>query len=200
MNDEIKLPGDVLYDKPVQMPYGYIENGKTYTTVLGIKRKRLIPLKGPYDPKPGDLIIGVVSDVRFSGYNIFVNMPYDVSISSRGIRFDLDYNDIITAKISHVDEVKNITIDDVRRLRKGIVIKVPPVKVPRILGRNNSMISLIKDKTGCDIVVGNNGLVWISFHGNVELAVESIGKVVKEAHIPGLTNRMEQYLNKKKVN
>ena len=131
---------------------------------------------------------------------IFESLAYDVSISSRGIRFDLDYNDIITAKISHVDEVKNITIDDVRRLRKGIVIKVPPVKVPRILGRNNSMISLIKDKTGCDIVVGNNGLVWISFHGNVELAVESIGKVVKEAHIPGLTNRMEQYLNKKKVN
>jgi len=196
--EEIKIPGDFLFDKPVHIPYGYIDKGKTYATVIGIKRKKLIPLRGPYEPKPGDLVVGIIRDIRFGGYSVFINMANDANVFSRNIMYELDYNDIITAKISGVDEVKEVTLDDIKRLHEGIVIKVPPVKVPRILGKNNSMVSLIKRKTGCNMIVGNNGLIWIGTKGNVSLAIESIERVVREAHIPGLTSRMEEFLSKRK--
>ncbi len=193
----LKIPGDLLSDKPIHSLYGYVDKGKTYATVIGMYRKKFIPLEGIYQPKIGDLIVGVVTDVKLFGYSVFVNLPYDTIISARSLDhdFELDYGDIITATVASVSEVKSITLSNPRKLRGGRVFDVPPVKVPRILGKNNSMITLIKQKTGCNIIVGHNGLVWIGDKGNVPVAIRAIYKVAREAHMSGLTNRMERWLD-----
>ena len=43
----------------------------------------------------------------------------------------------------------------------GIVISIDPPKIPRVIGRNGSMIKLLKNLTKCNIFVTQNGRVWL---------------------------------------
>jgi exosome complex component RRP4 len=58
------------------------------------------------------------------------------------------------------------------------------------------MVGLIKEKTGCKISVGQNGLVWISGKPDMELlAQNTIKKIEAEAHIAGLTEAIGKFLD-----
>jgi len=76
------------------------------------------------------------------------------------------------------------------------LLDIDPTKVPRIIGKQGSMISLIKEKTKCQIVVGENGKAWIKGeNAEDELKAEqAIRKIEAEGHIEDLTERMEKYL------
>jgi len=53
------------------------------------------------------------------------------------------------------------------------------------------MIKIIQNGTGCEIIVGQNGLVWI--HGKPEkemLAVQAIKTIDQESHTRGLTDKI----------
>ena len=80
-----------------------------------------------------------------------------------------------------------------RKLRNGVLIKVTPTKIPRIIGKEGSMISMIKNKTKCEIITGQNGLVWIRGE-NKDKAIEAILIIEKESHTVGLTERIEKML------
>jgi len=76
------------------------------------------------------------------------------------------------------------------------MIDVTSSKVPRIIGKQGSMISLIKNATNCRIVVGQNGKVWISGDdpGKEMIATEAILKIEQEAHTSGLTDKISAFL------
>ena len=60
------------------------------------------------------------------------------------------------------------------------------------------MIKLLKQMTRCEIMVGQNGNIWIKGERQMEDIVErAILKIDKEAHIPGLTDRIKKYLKQK---
>jgi exosome complex component RRP4 len=101
--------------------------------------------------------------------------------------------DIISAKIAYVDEVKEAKLIGPRKLEPSCIIKVKPKRVPRIIGKQKSMIDLLRSYTNSSISVGQNGLVWIK-NGNVQLAIDAIRKVEAEAQTSGLTDRMTEYL------
>ena len=115
----------------------------------------------------------------------------------------MDFGDVVVAK---VDSIKRRGIDLTTRarglgdLQDGMIIDINPNKVPRVIGREGSMINLIKKETMCNIVVGQNGLIWIK--GNdVEselLAKESILFIVKKSFVEGLTEKVEQFFKDKK--
>ena len=86
-----------------------------------------------------------------------------------------------------------------RNLRGGRLIKVTPTKVPRIIGKQGSMVSMIKEKTNCRIIVGQNGIVWIegTDSDNENLATEAILKIEKDAHTEGLTDKIKNFLESK---
>ena len=68
-------------------------------------------------------------------------------------------------------------------------------KVPRVIGKQGSMISLIKTKTGCEVTVGQNGLVWVKGTPEGELKAEQAIKLVEEkSHLEGLTDRVGKFL------
>ena len=57
------------------------------------------------------------------------------------------------------------------------------------------MVSMIKQYTDCRVVVGQNGVVWIQGTPEKELlAVNTIRKIETESHVPGLTERIKEYL------
>jgi exosome complex component RRP4 len=94
--------------------------------------------------------------------------------------------------------VKELTLTDAMALKGGSLLKFSPVKIPRLIGKKNSMVTMIKDATGCDIFIGRNGFVWLSDKGDVSLAKRAVQKVDAEAHIPGLTDRVAAFLKDNK--
>jgi exosome complex component RRP4 len=58
------------------------------------------------------------------------------------------------------------------------------------------MVNMILKATGCDITIGQNGRILINGKTREQeaIAVSTIKKIDNEAHISGLTNRVQEYL------
>ena len=213
----IVLPGDFIEEKKGRkIGKGVYEEGeKVFSNVLGIPRVTpteisVVPLQGAYLPTVGDRVIGVISSIEVSGWFVDINSPYKaflplaeaveefVDLSRVDLSRYFDVGDIIFGRISKVTKSKivQMSMRDMvsRKLYGGVVIKVTPTKVPRIIGKGGSMVQTIKQKTRCDLYVGQNGVIWIRGE-NKSKAIEAILLIEKEAHTSGLTERIERMLS-----
>jgi exosome complex component RRP4 len=77
-------------------------------------------------------------------------------------------------------------------------MEITPTKIPRVIGKKGSMINMIKEYTGCHIVLGQNGVILISGKTaeNEQQAMMAIRKIDEESHISGLTDRVTEMLKK----
>lgn len=200
---KIVIPGDLITEERKRLgSHVFIENGKIYSDVVGITETSapsasVIPLRGKYLPMQDDLVVGVVIGEKFSGYTVEINSFYNSFISKKEIREQLNPGSVISAKTASVNEVNEVELADVRIFYGGEVIKVSPVKVPRLIGKSGSMLNVLKEGTGCSLIVGRNGLVWIK-GGDIALAVSAIRKIENEAHLSNLTNKIEAFLKEDK--
>ena len=215
--NSVVIPGELLGDrKGRKLGQGiYVDGDKVYSKFLGVPRindieMSVVPLAGVYLPYYGDGVIGVIESVEVSGWVVDINSAYSAFLPlSEGVagfvdtqRTDLtrffDIDDVVLCVISRVTKNKTVQVsmDDeaARKLVSGVVIKVTPSKIPRIIGKAGSMIMMIKEKTKCDIVTGQNGLVWIR-GDNKAKAIEAILKIEKESHLSGLTEKIEKMLS-----
>jgi exosome complex component RRP4 len=80
-------------------------------------------------------------------------------------------------------------------------MKVTPTKIPRVIGRKGSMISMIKQETGCQIILGINGVILVTGKTpeDEEIAMMAIHKIEEESHTSGLTDRITQFLKEEKT-
>ena len=58
------------------------------------------------------------------------------------------------------------------------------------------MVEMIKELTGTQIVVGQNGIVWVKGE-NESIAAEAILLIEQRSHIQGLTDQIKEILEKK---
>ncbi|MCX6710139.1 MAG: exosome complex RNA-binding protein Rrp4 [Candidatus Woesearchaeota archaeon] len=215
---EIVVPGDIIAEGMDFIPgTGTFREGENIISArLGMisvsgSLIKLVPLSGKYMPKIGDTIVCKVIDVSMSGWRVDTNSAYSAMLSmkdassryiSRGADLTKYFKigDYLLAKVINVTSQKLVDMTmkgpGLRKLIGGIVIAVSPSKVPRIIGKNGSMVSIIKEATNCNIVVGQNGLVFLQgAPADAVKAVNAIRKIENEAHISGLTERMEKALN-----
>ncbi len=194
---KIVLPGDEILDRPIHMENTFVENNKTYTAVLAMLHDdKLIPLEGLWYPKVGDKVVGRVEEDKFSIYEIDLNGPYSGLLISKFVKSPLLVGDIIEATVKEIDRYNTIILYKSRKLYGGKLISVKPSKIPRIIGRNNTMLKQLIEGTKCNISVGANGYIWIKGN-NIHLAIKAITKIAKEAHTGGLTNRISDMLGVK---
>lgn len=192
----IVVPGEKLFEKAVKSPHTYIENEKTYSLILGVfneEEARIIPLEGAYIPLPEDMVIGVINEIKFVGWDVDIKSPYTGFLSSKDYRYELKLGSVIFAKVKYIDEMKNVGLCDAKELVGGEIIEIVAAKVPRVIGKKTSMLNMIKKATQSDIVVGKNGRIWIN-GGNSGLAARAILKIESEAHISGLTDVIQKFL------
>ncbi len=211
------IPGEFLSEDERQADEGtYVENGKVFSSVLGIAslkdRIRVVPLSGKYIPRSGDMIVGVIKEIAFSNWIVDIRSPYEgllhISEFPRRIESEemskyLNIGDSIMALVSDVDVNMKVelTLNDqrLRPIKEGRIIEVTPSKVPRLIGRGGSMIAMLKNETGCNIFVGQNGRIWITGKDSgMDLAARAILKIERETHIPGLTERITRFLKEEK--
>lgn len=215
---EIVLPGEEIVLGENKPGNGiYIENGKAYVEYLGVKSVKsgyvnIIPLSGRYQPQKGDKVIGKIVDIMSSNWVVDINAPYMAPLHVNDTPWKVDFGDTskylnvgdtILAKVMSVNEVKQVWLTlkepGLRKLQGGHIIIVSPTKVPRIIGKDGSMIKILKDMTNSKIYVGQNGVIWVE--GTTESILQVVGAIrliEREAHIIGLTDRVKEYLSKPK--
>jgi exosome complex component RRP4 len=82
-----------------------------------------------------------------------------------------------------------------RKIKGGRLLEVPSTKVPRVIGHNGSMVSMLKKETGCEIFVGQNGRIWINGKDeNMDKLSEAIDMIIRESHTSGLTDKISRFL------
>ena len=193
----------------------FIENGKIYAEILGVLNANsqyinIIPLKGRYDPIEKDFVIGIVEEPMASSWLVDINAAYPALLHINEVPWDVDfgeterylnYGDSIMAKVLQVDQEKKlqITLKDrnLYKIKGGQIINVEPSKVPRIIGKKGSMISLLKKYTKCRIFVGQNGRIWVDGDDDgVKKVIDTIKMIEDESLSYGLTNKIEELLKK----
>ncbi len=215
---DIVVPGEALAVGMDVLPgAGTYRNGENIVSArLGLvqiegRTIKLIPLSGRYIPKNYDTIICKVIDVSISGWRLDTNSPYSAMLSMKEATSQFiprgadltqfyDIGDYVICKIVNVTSQKLVDVTmkgaGLRKLQGGRVIPVASNKVPRIVGKQGSMIAMIKEATNCNIIVGQNGLVWIEGAPENELlAIESIRKIEEESHLSGLTDKIKVFLD-----
>lgn len=214
---DVVVPGEILATGMDYLPgeNTYRENENIYSKVLGLasissRVIKITPLAGPYVPTVGDKIIARVIDITFSGWRFDTATAYSALLNirdatTRFVKKDEDLSKIMAIGDYAVVMIVNVTSQNLidltmkepglHKIFGGRIISINSQKVPRVIGKKGSMISLIKDKTGCEITIGQNGLIWIKGSAAGELKAETAIKLIeKKSHLEGLTEKMEKYL------
>ncbi len=217
---DLVAPGDVVFEGTEVNPHSgvYEEDHKIRSKYIGVveyagSSVRVVPMSGRYIPQEGDIVIGEISSVGYSNWRVDLNSPYDamlkidvavdeyIDLEEDDLTSYFDVGDAIVTEITSVTEGMdvNVSMEDRRckKLRGGRVIEISPSKVPRVIGKKGTMVKQIKNKTETNIIVGQNGLVWIQGE-NANLAAKAVKKVEREAHTRGLTDKIGEWLDEKR--
>jgi len=211
---QIVIPGEIIASGDDYLPgEGTEKQGKDIIALkygLAEEQNRLvkiIPLSGVYNARRGNVVIGRVEELTFNGWVIDVNtseraflsiMEVPRYVNKDALEEVMDVGDMVVAKIWEINKRGidlSIKLRGLGRIEEGLIIKVNPNKVPRIIGKEGSMIKLIKDETGCDITVGQNGFVWIQGDKieNELLAKKAVLFIVEKSFVSGLTDEVTKW-------
>jgi exosome complex component RRP4 len=214
---KIVVPGELIVSGEDYLPGegARRQDEKIFATRFGLAEEagkvvRVISIFGTFIPRKSNVIIGRVTDITFNGWLIDIDSASNSFLSIEEVprfinRNEMDQflaiGDVLSAKIW---SVKSKGIDLVLKgkglgkLEGGFIFRIIPSRVPRVIGREGSMINLIKDKTSCNITVGQNGWIWIkgpSIDEEVK-ARKAIEFVADKVHVSGLTEKVEAWFDK----
>lgn len=207
------------------------DRSKIISLSIGLKQIKknyvnVIPLRGFYTPRPGDKVLAVVVEKNPVKYKCDINakdsgqlkpkntIKKEKGFLKRGGHRDreeegttdkYEIGDVLIVKVLSADRLNMPELTTVGKyLGKkmgGIVITIDPPKIPRIIGRNGSMIKMLKNLTKCNIFVTQNGRIWLKGDdiAHERLLIESIHKIASEAHTVGLTDRMKEFIENEKL-
>lgn len=216
---EVVVPGECLAEGMDYLPGQgtYREGENIFSLRIGLlsidnRAIKIIPLTGKYIPNRGDTIIAKITDVIMSGWLLDTNTAYHAMLSMKegtsdfipkgsNLRKYFDFGDYVVCNITNVTSQKLVDVTvkgpGLYKLKGGRVINVNSNKVPRIIGKQGSMVSMIKNATGCRITVGQNGLLWLQGEPEKEIiTIKAIRMIEKESHKTGLTDKVKEFLEK----
>src|SRR2546426_1053824 len=189
----IVIPGEAVGGPGLKPgPGTYSEGGQLFAAQLGIRNEHdglvsVIPLSGRYLPQRGDAVIGEVVDIGPSHWLLDINSPYPAPLHGTESPWRVEFGDtarylkvgdVIMCHVLSVDEIKRVQLTmqerEARKLNGGILMEVSPTKVPRVIGKQGSMVSLIKELRPIRLEAGvlrrADGSAYMEWGGNKVLA------------------------------
>ncbi|MEM2006465.1 MAG: exosome complex RNA-binding protein Rrp4 [Sulfolobales archaeon] len=221
------VPGEAFAEGEYRVltPSYVIKLDKKYVaTVVGLaqvndesKEISIIPLEGCYIPQPEDLVVGYVADVGLTSWELDIRAPFTATLyavdflgrpvnpAKEDLNRYLTTGDTILAKVEVFDRNRGPIVTTkgkgLGKVVRGTVVEISPVKVARVIGRKGSMHQILEGETGCEVVVARNGRILINCPNKEleDILVMAIIKIDREAHIPGLTDRVREFIIREKV-
>ena len=212
---KLVLPGDLMETKSKPGRGIFRKDGRIHASVVGHSSDKsgyinVNGIKGRYNPKTGDKIVAVCAETGPSIWRMDIGASFNSTLhhSESGwkvpfgdtARF-LSIGDAVWAEIFMVDAAGSHQIslkkDDCRKLYSGTIVKINPTNVPRVIGKQGSMITTIREKTQTRIQIGQNGYIWIDGKGDdISLAQKAVEMINEESTSKGLTKKIEKLLEK----
>jgi len=219
MTRKIVIPGEVIVkgenylpgestekkgDEIIALRYGLAEESNRLIKV--------IPLSGSYQPRGGNVVIGKVEMITFNGWVINIGASDNGFLSltevpryvnKGGMDEVMDMGDMVVAKIVSINK-RGIDLSvksrNLGKIEEGIIVKINSNKVPRVIGKEGSMVNLIKESTGCNITVGQNGFIWVKGEKIEDelLAKKAILFVTEKSFVEGLTEVVQKWFTEEK--
>ena len=213
--NQFVLPGDIIVTGHYTPEQNVIIDGdRAISTTVGFSevnddRVGVISLTGFYIPKIDDLVIGKVISYSALSWEIDINSYYsailpasdifgrDFTSSRDDLSLKLDKGDLIAARIVNTgsrEPLITISGQDLGKIDSGELVKISPSKVPRLIGKQGSMIQAIEGATNSSITIGQNGWVIVSNDETNGLlkAIEAIRLVDEQAHVANLTDKVNK--------
>ena len=216
---KVVIPGEIIVTGDNYLPgEGTEKKGENIIAITyGLAEElkdlvKVIPLSGVYRPRKGNVIIGKVENLTFNGWILNIGISENAFlplsevptyVNKNNLEEVMDIGEMAIAKIRDVGK-KSIDLSiqgkGFGRIDEGIIIEINPNKVPRVIGKEGSMINLIKTNTGCNITVGQNGLICISGEEIEDelLAKKAINFVAERSYIGGLTDELKGWFEREK--
>lgn len=211
------VPGEVIATGEDYLPGegAKREGNNVISTRFGLAEElgrviKVISITGAFIPRKNNVVLGRITNITLNGWLVDIDsaasafIPLDESprfVNKYEMDQFLDIGDVVAAKIWSIN-ARGIDLTlkgkGLGKLEKGFIFRVIPNRVPRIIGREGSMINLIKEKTGCEITVGQNGWIWIN-GTNLDAQIKArkaIEFVTQKVHIEGLTEQVEEWFEK----
>ena len=216
---KVVIPGEVIIKGDNYLPGEGTE--KTEDGIISLRYGlaeevnrlvKVIPLSGVYHPRRGNVVIGKVENITFNGWVLDIGcadtaflslMEVPKFVNKDSLDEVMDIGDTAVVKIWGINRRGiDLTLKSrgLGKIEEGIIIRINPYKVPRVIGKEGSMIKIIKDETGCNITVGQNGFVWIKGDKieNELLAKKAILFVTEKSFISGLTEEVIKWFKRSK--
>ena len=213
---KIVIPGEVIVSGDDYLPGDGTE--KTSEGIIALKYGlaeeinklvKVIALSGIYTPRRENIVIGKVELLTGNGWVIDINSNENGFLSLKEVPRYVNENameevlkigDLVVCKIWSINKRGidlSIKTRGLGRIDEGLIVKVNPHKVPRIIGKEGSMIKIIKEKTNCNITVGQNGIIWIKGDKieNELFAKKAINFIAEKSFINGLTEEVEKWFS-----
>ncbi len=181
--------------------------------MLGLLSERgpvvsVVPLSGRYIPKPHDVVLGTVTDVQGTFWLLDIGAPRWAPLHMTGTPWKVEVGetdrflrvgDAVIVQVESLDATGRIGVtmngEGLGKLDGGTIVRISPARVPRVVGRNGSMLATIRRHTDAEVVVGQNGRVWVGGSPEAILRVREVLRIIEEnAQRSGLTERVESYL------
>jgi len=176
------LPGDRLPDSGGKLPglSTYGDNGILFSEVVGRPRDldnrvSVLPGRGIYSPSRGEVVLGRITDVGPAVWSVHIFCPNPATMHIRDTPWSIELGracdflvpgDLIYGRLISVDDLGRGVIGlkgrGFGRLSGGHLLKVDPMLIPRLVGKDGATISLLKELTGLRVLLGQNGLVWVN--------------------------------------
>ena len=215
--EQFVLPGDTIVTGDYRPEQNVIlEGDRLMSTAIGFSEIKddlvtVSPLTGLYTPKVDDLVIGKIISHNALSWEVDINSYYsgiltafdifgkDYSASRDDLSLKLNIGDIILARIANVnsrDPLITIAGNNLGKIDSGELIKISPSKIPRLIGKQGSMIQTIEGSTNATITVGQNGVIIVSCDETNGLlkALTAIRMIDEQAHIINLTDKVKKML------
>lgn len=216
---KIVIPGEIIATGEDYLPGKGTEKrgNEIIANVFGLAEEennlvKIIPLAGRYESRRGNVIIGRVEMLTHNGWVIdFGNsenafLPLSETprfVNKNALEEVMKVGDMTVVKIFSISgKSVDVTIKErgLGKIENGIIFKINSNKIPRVIGKEGSMIKLIRDKTGCNITAGQNGFIWINGDKieNELLAKKAIEFISERSFVEGLTEKVEKFFSEEK--
>lgn len=217
----VVVPGEVIGTGDNRAGENTVKvQGSIVATRVGIRRGgpegvSVIPLKGFYVPRVGDLVVGIVCDVSYNMWKVDINSPYFGILPATdvfGRRFDptmddplkeFDIGTVLKVKIVAFDRSQDplLTVrdQDLGKADFGFLARVNPSKIARVIGRGGSMLSKIQQASNSKVIVGQNGTVILTTSDPAmrDKLIRALKLIEEEAHVYGLTEKVVELISGK---
>jgi exosome complex component RRP4 len=219
---DIVVPGEIIAQGKYNAGEGtFRDNDNVVANVVGLvyitgRDIRITSLQGTYKPREGDIVIGQVTDTSLRTWKVDINAPWTAVLPISNVvsrRYDSNQSDpqsifrvgeYLLSRVSAFDRVQGPTLTVQERglgkLTRGRVVNLLPSKIPRLVGRKQSMIDMIEKETGAQVEIGQNGVIWINARTiDDEILVERVTWMIeRESHTKGLTDRVREFIRAEK--